>query len=97
MYSNIKDLLIDKEPDLVKSYMLAEEKGLLPDLKGYIDKTFEQIIIPQWVIGTSIYHESRIMKSIQYVWENNVIRIWNENVLQDSNILSKNNKIEKKI
>ena len=28
-----------------------------------------------------MYNPSRIMKSIQYIFENNVIRIWNDEIL----------------
>ena len=37
-------------------------------------------VIPEWVLGTQIYEPSRTMKAIQYVWEQNVIRIWNDDV-----------------
>ena len=37
--------------------------------------------VPQLVLETDMYNPSRIMKSIQYIFENNVIRIWNEEIL----------------
>ena len=37
--------------------------------------------VPQLVLETDMYNPSRIMKSIQYIFENNVIRIWNEDLL----------------
>jgi len=43
----------------------------------------ELATIPEWVLGTEIYKPSRIMRSIQYIWEQNVIRIWNDEVLHE--------------
>lgn len=37
--------------------------------------------VPQLVLETDMYNPSRIMKSIQYIFDNNVIRIWNDDIL----------------
>ncbi len=38
-------------------------------------------IVPQFVVGTEIYKASHIMRSIQYLIENDVIRIWKDEIL----------------
>ena len=55
-------------------------------------KGAEIAIVPRWVLGTEMYAPSRIMKSVQYIWSQNVIRVWNEDVLCQK----ENDKIEKK-
>lgn len=37
--------------------------------------------MPQFVVGTEIYKASHIMRSIQYLIENDVIRIWKDEIL----------------
>lgn len=31
--------------------------------------------------GTEMYDPSRIIRSLQYIWDKNVIRIWNDDIL----------------
>ena len=82
-FNNVKNLLEQKEPELINYFKIENEKHTIPLIgKDIIDKnSFDLQSIPKWIFGTEIYDPSRIMKKIQYVWENNVIRIWNENVL----------------
>ena len=35
---------------------------------------------------TKIYRESRIMKKIQYLIDDNIIRVWNDNLLEEKKI-----------
>ena len=35
---------------------------------------------------TKIYRESRIMKKIQYLIDDNIIRVWNDNLLEEKEI-----------
>lgn len=37
--------------------------------------------VPQLVLGTEMYEPSRIMKSIQYIFDDNIIRIWKDEIL----------------
>lgn len=38
--------------------------------------------VSQLVLEKDMYAPSRIMKSIQYIFENNVIRIWSDDILK---------------
>lgn len=96
-YNSLQLLLEEQEPFLAEKFMLECKKQSLPIISKHImnnsnQKRAEIAIVPQWVFGTEIYTPSRIMKSVQYIWSQNVIRIWDENVLCPK----ENNKIEKK-
>ena len=43
--------------------------------------TIKSIDISRYVPDTYMYYPSRIMKSIQYLTETNVIRIWNDKIM----------------
>ena len=83
------NLLLDKGhyiSVLLKNYYVEKQKESLPLIgKDSLSEknNYEIFIIPKWVFGTEIYQPSRIMKAIQYVWEQNVIRIWNDDVLNE--------------
>lgn len=96
-YDNLQLLLEEREPALVEKFMLEYGKQSLPTINKYIMNNFKQkgaeiAIVPRTLLGTEIYVPSRIMKSVQYIWSQNVIRVWNEDVLCPK----ENNKIEKK-
>ena len=46
------------------------------------DTKEESIDIPRYIPDTYIYRPSRIMKSLQYLTEVNVIRIWNDHIIE---------------
>ena len=81
VYPDVQSLLIDKEPDMAKKYQLSVNEGEIASLVATSQKNYKVAKVPKWVLGTEIYRESRIMKSLQYVWHQNVIRIWNDDVL----------------
>ena len=96
-YDNLQILLEEREPSLAENFRLECKKQSLPLISKHImnaskQKGAEIAIVPQWVFGTEMYVPSRIMKSVQYIWSQNVIRVWNENVL----CAKEKNKIEKK-
>ncbi|MDE7362950.1 MAG: metallophosphoesterase [Oscillospiraceae bacterium] len=86
-YNNLFDLLKIEKPDLLERFQLAQENGHIPMLSRYAtttEKSLPQIkeaIIPKLVIGTEIYEPSKIMRSIQYIFDDNVIRIWQDDIL----------------
>lgn len=84
VYDDIKGLLTAKEPELLKRFMIEYKGKSLPLIEKHLmtsDNRYELAIMPKWVFGTEIYEPSRIMKSVQYAWEQNVIRVWNDEVL----------------
>lgn len=93
VYKDVKTLLLSKEPELAKRYELSSEKESFPLLEAAANKKYSLAKIPKWVMGAEIYSESRIMKSIQYVWQHNIIRIWNDKVFDSKG--RKPKKIEK--
>lgn len=96
-YDNLQLLLEERESDLVDNFMLQCREKTLPIINQYImnnsnAKGAEIAIVPRQVLGTEMYAPSKVIKTIQYIWSQNVIRVWNEDVLSPK----ENNKIEKK-
>lgn len=89
VYDDVISLLKEHLPELCERYKSAKENELLPilshsDGKTKGKKSQKKMVVakvPQLVLETDMYNPSRIMKSIQYIFENNVIRIWNEDIL----------------
>lgn len=100
-YKNLLDLLLSQEPEMVETFKLQCEDNQLPLIDKYIMKTPAKIKdakMPKWVWGTEIYKPSRILRSIQYVWQQNVIRIWNDEILNTNDLaLPKTDLIENRI
>ncbi|MBE6879345.1 MAG: DUF4116 domain-containing protein [Ruminococcaceae bacterium] len=97
VYDNLQLLLEAREPTLAENFMLEYNKQALPIIGTHImnnskQKGTEIATVPRWVLGTEMYAPSRIMKSVQYIWSQNVIRVWNEDVLRPK----ERNKLEKK-
>lgn len=80
-------LLKEHLPELCERYKATKSNELLPILSrsdGKGKKSKKKMVVakvPQLVLETDMYNPSRIMKSIQYIFENNVIRIWNDDIL----------------
>ncbi len=84
-FDTLQGLLEKAEPRLLDRYKEAKEGNrILMISQDDTDEIAikEDSIIPQWMLGTEIYEPSRILRSIQYVWEQNVIRVWNDAVLE---------------
>lgn len=85
-YDNFQSFLEDNEPELLHKYLLEKGHHSLPLLSTYTsanDCIPDSALIPEWMYGTEIYQQSRIIKAIQYVWEQDVIRIWNDEILRE--------------
>jgi len=89
VFDDVISLLKEHLPELCERYEAAMNNELLPIL-GHSDgktkgkKSKKKMVVakvPQLVLETDMYNPSRIMKSIQYIFENNVIRIWNDEIL----------------
>ena len=87
VYDDMISLLKEHLLELCERYEASKINNLLPilsqsDGKGKRNKK-KMIVakVPQLVLETDMYNPSRIMKSIQYIFENNVIRIWNDDIL----------------
>ena len=85
-FEDIQTLLEVKEPELLDQFIFEYKKQTLPVLEKYMMKNSRDnklAIIPRWMFGTEIYAPSRIMRTVQYVWSQNVIRIWNEDIITE--------------
>ncbi len=90
MYENLPDLLSNSpcppklqngEP-LSNAYQSALDSNLLPILSEQaVSQSRAIATIPQLVLDHQIYEPSRAMRSIQYVFEQNVVRTWNDKIL----------------
>ena len=82
IYPDVKALLLAQRKDLYENYMKLLDKENEDDklLKGQIKPA--SIDISRFIPDTHMYRPSRIMKSLQYLTEVNVIRIWNDQIIE---------------
>jgi predicted MPP superfamily phosphohydrolase len=80
-YRDIEALLLDKRPDLYDNYkkLLGEMCEGVRLLRG--ETKVESIEISRFVPETNMYRPSRIIRALQYLTDVNVIRIWNDRVM----------------
>jgi hypothetical protein len=81
-YRDIEALLLDKRIDLYDNYkkLLGEMSEGVKLLRG--ETNVESIEISRFVPETYMYRSSRIIKSLQYLAEVNIIRIWNDRIME---------------
>lgn len=89
IYQNIPSLLNHKRPSLMDNFtkLIASEKG--KSLVPYNTTDFLISKKRKKITSTDIYKASKIIKSMQYITRNKVIRSWNDNLI--NNKLDKNN------
>ncbi len=96
-FASVEKLLEKEEPQLLSSFHAQMQKHAIPLIGSKTDSDamkIEEAVLPKWIYGTAMYEPSRIMKSIQYVWEQNVIRIWNDDVLYETSLNARTPRIE---
>lgn len=96
-YNDFQTLLESHEPELLQKFLIEKETHSLPLISAYVGEESnipQADVVPQWMSGTEIYQSSRILKAFQYVWEQNVIRIWNDDLLHENKIDTKQRMIE---
>lgn len=90
VYEDLPALLREKLPELYPKLIAADKKGSIPLLSQFAvskeneTQNMESAKVPELVMGTEMYSPSRIMRSIQYIFDNNVIRIWKDEILAAS-------------
>ncbi len=89
-YDSLLNLLKNELPQLVDNYKSESEKGYLAEL-GNVNNSDEDMEIYS---DTYIYKPSNKMRRFQYLLEDNIIRIWNDSILEKSAIDSHNRMIE---
>ena len=83
-FNSLKKHIEEEIPRLLPNYLKECEKNSIPLLRKFREdrrQKSELAVLPEWMTGTEIYDPSRIMRAVQYVWEQNVIRIWNDAIL----------------
>lgn len=82
IYPDVKALLLDRRIDLYNNYLklLDGESENVKLLKGEIRAGSTEI--SRFIPDTYMYRPSRIMKSLQYLTEVNVIRLWNDRIFE---------------
>lgn len=79
VYPSFQELLSNHCPKMLenmnsnKNELVAMKNELIPSSGGFYE-------------DTKIYRESRIMKKIQYLIDDNIIRVWNDNLLEEKEI-----------
>lgn len=76
VYSSLEKLLIDKKPSLLVGY-----NKMRIDNRISIEKRDSELVESAFVPEKEIYRASNIIKNVQYLIFQNVIRNWKENVL----------------
>lgn len=80
-FESLEDHLMEKEPELLNRYLETKENHQLLLLSSENFEVCEDEIatVPQWMFGNDIYVPSRMLRTVQYAYCQNVIRIWNIN------------------
>lgn len=85
VYTSIGDLLLAQRKDLYKNYQKLLEGDNNSKKVLIIGSQSLNVDTVNHVTDTLMYKPSKIMKVIQYLTEQNIIRIWNEEVLSTYN------------
>lgn len=82
MYNNLNDLLSTHRMDLYSNYLkLLKDKNSNIKLLSNCKKKKEGLTISHYMSETFMYTPSKQMKTIQYLIEMNVIRFWNDEII----------------
>lgn len=82
-YHDVKTLLLERRRDLYDNYMKLFDNNS-NDIKLLRGETnVESTEISRFVTDTDMYIPSRIMRSLQYLTDVNVIRLWNDRIMDN--------------
>ena len=85
VYSNLEELIENQVPKLKSRYTKAISNNRLPMLESSIwsNDSIDDISEDEMelMFGTEIYDASRKLRAIQYFFDNNVIRVWEDSIL----------------
>jgi len=90
IYKNIETLLLENRKDLYQNYIkLIKEQG--KDIKLLLGnkREFTDLITSNYFPETFMYSPSNKMKTIQYLTEMNVIRFWNNEIINKADVTIK--------
>ena len=66
---------------MLTRYSSLTKEERLPILSRNVNKKWDLAMVPQVVLDRSMYEPSRVMRSIRYIFDQNVLRVWNDAVL----------------
>ena len=81
VYENVPSLLKNECPELYENYRKISE-----DDKNELVKIDSNTLISSkkaYVSNTEMYDISRIIKGLQYTMKYNVVRLWNDSIIND--------------
>ena len=81
VYSNVTNLLYDKAPTLLPDYNELQKSGKFQILNK-VNCNF------QYFPDTSVYNPSNKLRAIQYMFDNNVIRTWYDDLIKSEALTS---------
>lgn len=82
VYKNIRSLLKKERPDLYLNYKKFIKSNSENELQVRGNMDSESLDISQFITDTFMYGISRIIKSFQYIIDVNVIRLWDDKVIE---------------
>ena len=95
-YMDTLSLLKDQCNDCYNNYLKLEEKSLI-NINNVLLKVNNKITNqPQFEEDTEMYRISRVIKNLQYITNDKIIRVWNESIVGKASI-EKGKKIIKSI
>lgn len=82
-YPNVTTLLKEHCPELKNAYLSSQKSGMLPLLSDLSIKSKTELseISEQYFPDTDIYEPSKKLRAIQYMLEQNIIRLWYDDLL----------------
>jgi hypothetical protein len=85
IYNGIDELLIEQRRDLYENYkrLLSNNSERTMLINGK-EKSTSMVLFPQYIADTSMYKPSRVIRSLQYLTKANVIRTWNDALLDST-------------
>lgn len=84
IYNNLSSLLKKQRKDLYSNFkkLLDEKNDKILLLEGKKKINLTNMDLVTYISDTSMYEPSRIMKSLQYLTDTNIIRIWNDDIFE---------------
>ncbi|WP_131026647.1 hypothetical protein [Lactobacillus delbrueckii] len=86
-FKDVKSLLNSSSFDnkrILRKYSSMSQKGNIPILTHKEYRKQELTAMSEIVLDRSMYEPSRIMRSIQYIFDQNILRVWKDEVLSIS-------------
>ena len=91
VYPNVQTLLLEQRKDLYDNYMrlLTERTQGMLMLDG--TSNIPSVDLSRFVPETHMYRSSRIMRSVQYLNDANIVRIWDDDVIERMQAIAEGN------